>query len=212
MLNAQASDAFENDALIYSPSESGSSWHKTSQCVWSSAATLRGRISLNDDYEDLEELFVDFLGVRRVDLQMAVDELKEVGNSDTASLEQLRESIWTVNSLLPTESTLPSSKNIVRNRIFPIRNAGGSVMRGSIATSFFVVDREQLGELFAPKVKLLDFTLEDVVRLRAFFDWTGLDNRYLSNCVKETTSVSRESVPVLDPNRQVRNRAHAILR
>ncbi|KUI64845.1 hypothetical protein VM1G_00101 [Cytospora mali] len=71
-------NAFESRALIFVPSDDGPSWHKASQCVWSTAASLRGRISLNEDYEELKDFLVEFLGVKPVTLHMAIDQLRDV--------------------------------------------------------------------------------------------------------------------------------------
>lgn len=212
LLTTLNSDAFENDALVYVPSDDGPSWHKTSQCVWSSAARVLGKVSLNENYSDLEALFVDCIGVKRVDLDMAVAELKEAGDKPSASVLEIRDSIWTVNSLLPTTSTHPDPEIIVKSLIFPVKNFRSITERASIATPFFVVDREQLSEAFKAKVKLFDFTLDEVVRLRPFIEWTCLKPRFLSNCVKETTSFNGIAWKISNPDRQVRNRAHAILR
>lgn len=184
-----------------------------SRCVWSRAARLRGKVSLNDDYENLEELFVDFLGVKLVDLPMAIDELKETGSRESTSVPEVKESIWTVNSLLSTERNHPNPREIVKGSIFPVRYPNGRVIRGSMSTEFCVIDREPLRQSFETKVKFLDFTLEEVVQLRLFLEWARLEGRYLSHCVKEITSfhggVTR---PMLNPDRQIRNRAHALLR
>lgn len=205
--------SFENDALIYVPSDDGPSWYKVSQCVWSTAAQLRGRVSLNNDYEDLLGLFVDFLGVKPVDLLMAIDELKEVGSGQSTPIQEVKDSIWTVNSLLATESRPPRSGDVVRGRIFPIRHPNGSVTCQSKTTEFLVVDREPLRLSFETKVKFLDFTLEEVVRLRPFLEWTHLEDRYLSYCVKEITSFHGGAAqPTLNTDRQIRNRAYALLR
>jgi hypothetical protein len=188
-------------------------WHKVSQCVWSSAAALRGKVSLNDDYEDLEELFVGLLGVKLVDLKMAVDELKEAGSRERTSVAEVKESIWTVNSLIPSSANCPNPGAIARNRIFPVKHPNGAVTCASITTEFFVTDREPLRECFETVVKLLDFTLEDVVKLGPFLDWVRLGDRYLSHRVKEIASFhGGEATPILNPNRQIKNRAHALLR
>jgi len=195
------------------PSDGGPDWHKTSQCVWTSAARLRGKISLNEEYEHLKELFVDYLGVKLVDLPMAIDELKEAGRSTLTSISDIKESIWTVNSLLSTESKKPSSKPIRDSIVFPFRYPNGTVSRASTTTEFFIIDREPLRLCFEHQVKFLDFELGEVARLRPFLEWTGLEDRYLSQCVKEITSVDREGArPMLNPERQIRNRAHALLR
>ncbi|KAK8076963.1 hypothetical protein PG996_003133 [Apiospora saccharicola] len=207
-------DIFDTDALIYVPLDDDySAWHKTSQCVWSSAARLRGRISLNDEYGQFEDLFVNILGVKQVDLQMAVDELKEIGSKPNATREEVKESIQTVNSLLPESSEPPSPHDVVTGRIFPVRNPTGIVTLNSRATEFFIADRESLRSAFQSKVKFLDFSLEEVVRLLPFLEWTGLELRYLSKCVSEMTSFHGDAArPTSNPDRQILNRAHAILR
>ncbi|KAK8009461.1 hypothetical protein PG991_012012 [Apiospora marii] len=204
---------FEADALIYVPLDDDSSWHTTSQCVWSSAARLRGRVSLNDEYGKFEDLFVNILGVKQVDLQMAVDELEEIASKPDSTQKEVNESIWTVNSLLPGPSQPPSPQDVVSGRIFPVKGPTGTVVLCSTATEFFIADRESLRSAFQPKVRFLDFTLEEVVRLRPFLDWAGLELRYLSKCMREVTSFHGDVArPTSNPNRQIRNRAHAILR
>ena len=189
------------------------SWHKPSQCVWSKAAKLRGRVSLNEDYEDLEELFTLVFGVKQVDLLMAIDELEHIASRQSASVSDVKESIWAVNSLLSTETNLPEPSRILESSIFPIRYPDSSVRCGTAAPEFFIVDREQLRQYFAAKVKLLDFTLEEVVRLRPFIHWTCLQSRYLSYCTKEVTSFPGEGAsPISYPDRQIRRRAYPFLR
>jgi hypothetical protein len=180
--------------------------------VWSSAARLRGRVSLNENYNDLEDLFVGFLGVKPVDLPMAIDELKEAGNRQPISVLEVKESIWTVNSLLSTESSLPNSRAITKSNVFPVRQANGVTCQSS-TTNFFVIDREPLERSFEGRVKLLDFTLEEVVELWPFLKWTHLEDRYLSHCVKEITSFhGGDAMLISNPDRQIKNRAHALLR
>lgn len=182
--------------------------------MWSKAAKLRGKISLNDDYEDLETLFVGILGIQPVDLLMAIDELKDTGDRDSTSVSEVKESIWTVNSLLPFfESTPPEPSSTLGSSVFPIRYPNGSVTRGKASTEFFIVDREPLRQHFETKVKLLDFTLDEVVKLRPFLEWMCLSGRYLSRCVKKITSFPGGGAsPLSDPKRQIRTRAYAILR
>ncbi|KAK7947853.1 uncharacterized protein PG986_008739 [Apiospora aurea] len=207
-------NAFEDGALIYVHLDDDSStWYKPSQCVWSSAARLRGRVSLNDEYGKFEDLFVNFLGVRQVDLQMAVDELAEIARNPTATRKEIKESIKTVNSLLPSSSHPPSPRGVVEGRVFPIRTPSGMTTVVSRATEFFVADRESLRSAFHNKVKCLDFSLEEVVRLQPFLEWAGLESRYLSRCVSEMASFHGGAANLTtNPERQIRNRAHALLR
>ncbi|KAI0182894.1 hypothetical protein EV127DRAFT_40641 [Xylaria flabelliformis] len=206
-------ETFEREGLIYASVDDRPSWHKPSQCVWSKAARLRGKVSLNEDYEDLEELFTSVLGVKQVDLLMAIDELKHAGSRQPVSVPEVKESIWTVNSLLASETRLPKTSGIMESSIFPIKYPDGGVRCGTIATEFFIVDREQMKQSFADKVKLLDFSLEEVVRLRDFIHWIGLQHRYLSHCTKEVTSFPGEGAsPIPTPGLQIRHKAHSFLR
>ncbi|RWA07221.1 hypothetical protein EKO27_g7884 [Xylaria grammica] len=209
-------EAFESDALIYMPLDGRperSAWHKASHCVWSKAAKLKGKVSLSDDYEDLEELFVGLLGVKQVDLPMAIDELNEAGSKPSTPVSEVKESIWTVNSLLSTEPSPPTPVEVLKTPIFPISRPDGDVIRGTVDTEFFIVDREPLRKLFETRVKFLDFTLEEVNRLRPFLKWVRLEDRYLSCCVKEITSFPGEGASRMsNSDSLIRNRAYPFLR
>jgi hypothetical protein len=204
---------FEDDELIYASTGDGIlSWHKISCCVWSHGARLRGRASLNEKYRDLKGFFVGFLGVKPVDLLMAIDELREAGNKSITSIPEMKESIWTVNSLLSAEAKHPTPQPILESRIFPVQRAG-SVTLVSSGTEFFIDDREDLRRLFEIEVKFLDFTLNEVNQLQPFLRWTGLESRYVSKHVREFTSFGGEgATPVTNSDRQINNRAYSLLR
>ncbi|KAF4924992.1 hypothetical protein CGCVW01_v003742 [Colletotrichum viniferum] len=209
----QSKSIFEDEALIYLPVDSGPSWHRPSECVWSNATKLSGRVSLNEEFEDLKVFFVDFLGVKPLDLSMAIDDLKNVATRASATSSEIKDLIWAVNSLLPTVQKPPSPRDVLKTKIFPIAYPNGRVTVGTATTGFCIIDRESLKYSFRNEVNFLDFTLEQVARLRPFLEWTHLEDRYLSRCVKEITSFhGGEATPVTNPQRQIRNRAHALLR
>ncbi|KAI0424953.1 hypothetical protein F5Y09DRAFT_118782 [Xylaria sp. FL1042] len=207
-------EVFENKALIYASVDNEMSWYKPSQCVWSTSALLKGKVSLNEDYEDLDHLFTQVLGVKRVDLQMAIDDLKLTSSQPSVSVAEMKESIWTVNSLLSTESSPPNPSEIIQRSIFPVRHPfGGGIICETVKVEFFIVDREQLKRSFSNKVKLLDFSLKEVSHLRPFLQWCGFQGRYLSCCVKEVTSFPGEGASLVStPSLQIRHKAHAFLR
>lgn len=198
------------------PSKDGSnsSWHKTSQCVWSSAARLRGRASLNDDYESLKELFVDLLGVRPVDLSMAISELAEEARKSSTTVSEIKESIWAVNSLLLATSNMDTVDQLDPNlSVFPVRFPSGGSMRLASPREFFVVDREPLRKAFEGKVKFLDFNLKEVGQLSSFLKWARLDDRYLSRQVQEYTSfVGGGATAAPHREERLQTRAYALLR
>ncbi|KAH9237080.1 hypothetical protein K456DRAFT_1495726 [Colletotrichum gloeosporioides 23] len=211
--NDQSKSIFEDEALIYLPVDSGLSWHRPSECVWSNATKLSVRVSLNEEFEDLEVFFVDFLGVKPLDLSMAIDDLKSVATRASVTSSEIKDLIWAVNSLLPTVQKPPSSRDVLKTKIFPIAYPNGRVTVGTATTGFCVIDRESLRSSFKNKVNFLDFTLEQVARLRPFLEWTHLEDRYLSRCVKEITSFHGGAATLItNPQRQIRHRAHALLR
>ncbi|KAI1297487.1 hypothetical protein F5Y03DRAFT_386916 [Xylaria venustula] len=206
-------EIFENDSLFYVKVDGLPLWHKPSQCVWSKAARLKGKVSLSEDYENLERLFTEVLGVKHVDLMMAIDALKLLVSHPSPLVQEVKESIWTANSFLSAEEDLPDPSDLLKSSIFPVRYPNGAVTCNPVSTEFFVVDREQLAQNFSNKVKFLDFNLEEVVRLRPFLHWAGLQSRYFSHCIKEVTSFPGEGaslIPSLDL--QIRYRAHPLLR
>ncbi|KAI8635259.1 hypothetical protein F5Y19DRAFT_5509 [Xylariaceae sp. FL1651] len=206
-------EKFETEALIYASVDDQTSWYKPSQCVWSKSARLRGRVSLDEEYEKLEGLFTRVLGVKQVDLQMAIDELIHTASRPSISVPEVKESIWTVNSLLVNETNPPSPLDTLESSIFPIRYPSGGVTCGPVKTEFFIVDREQIKESFASKVKLLDFSLKEVAQLRPLLYWLGLQDRYLSCCTKEVTSFPGQGATLIStPSLQIRHKAHAFLR
>jgi hypothetical protein len=191
--------------------------------MWSSTTKIQGRISLNEVYPDLEEFFVDFLGVARLTLDMAYNELKSKGDSVPApSIQEINANIFALNSLLQARSVSDSSPNpreLLNCKVLPVRyptvDGQIDVRLTAPSTDFAIVDREFLHEAFASQIKLLDFTLDETRRLRPFIDWLGLSGRYLSVVVKEISTVeydSRTSRLLQHPNRDVRKRAHGLLR
>ncbi|KAG6355673.1 hypothetical protein INS49_003636 [Diaporthe citri] len=213
---------FEDHALIYVVSNEGPSWRKTSQCVWSTAAQLRDMVSLNNDYEELHDFFVDALGVRPVTLNMAIKELKQAGSRRSVAVEEVKATILTVNSLLCSEPN-PDQKQraelekqreeLAKSKIFPVRHPGGVVQCVAEDTEFFVVDLEPRRSPFENRVKLLDFSLEEAVRLRHFFKWARIEDRYISLRVRQFTSVEEAGAQQMTQlDRQFRYRAHALLR
>lgn len=203
---------FEEHDLIYVASNDGSPWRKPSGCVWSAAARLRDKVSLTDEYEKLRGLFVDFLGVRPLTLSMAIDELKEAGGRQPVSIEEVKASLQTVNSLLPSEPGMQRPE-FSELRVFPVRYPRRTVESVSTQTEFFIADRESLQLQFEGHVKFLDFSLEEVNELRPFLEWAQLGDRYISRCVRESTSVqASDARPIFVHGREIRHKAHAFLR
>ncbi|KAJ3572163.1 hypothetical protein NPX13_g5141 [Xylaria arbuscula] len=210
---------FETEALIYVPNNTATCWYNVSQCIWSTATQIQGRAPVNELYPDLERFLTDFLGVARLTLQMAYDELKLKGNSEPApAVQEVKDAIFAFNSLLQSASASPNALDpdvLFESRIFPTRHPHGPIELKAATTDFAIVDRELYYKVFAPQVKLLDFTLEEIRRLEPFISWLGIDDRYLSVVVKEISTVEvtgQRSRPLQSPRRSLAGKARSLVR
>ncbi|KAF4462555.1 hypothetical protein FALBO_10629 [Fusarium albosuccineum] len=206
--------AFAEEALVYVNIGNTSRWYTASECLWSSATQIRGRVALNDLYPDLEDFFVSFLGVQELTLDMAYDELKEMGaRVPSPSITAVKETIWALNSLLVSADDLPDEEPIFVGKVFPVKYPNGSVKLQTGRTQFAITDRKALGDIFAPQAKILDFTLDEVRRLRPFLSWAGLEMRYLSSMVREISTVAGGRMDRLHyPDRDIRQKADGLYR
>ncbi|KAF5535752.1 hypothetical protein FMEXI_10658 [Fusarium mexicanum] len=205
---------FAEEPLIYFNVGNVSRWYTAGECLWSSATQIRGRVALNDLYPGLEDFFVSFLGVQELTLDMAYDELKEMGSRvPPPSVAAVKETIWALNSLLGTTADPPDEELIFRGTVFPVRYPNKSVKLQSGRTQFAIADRKTLGDIFAPQAKMLDLTLDEVRRLRPFLSWLDLEKRYLSTSVREISTVAGGRMDKLQyPDREIRQKAAGLFR
>ncbi|KAJ4286909.1 hypothetical protein N0V88_007854 [Collariella sp. IMI 366227] len=202
---------FETERLIFAFKNKEPGWYKTSECLWSSTAEIRGMVTLNDHYDELRDFFVDTLGVKTLTLRMVYDELCNI--SPQRGVDEIKNIIWSLNALLQTEPDLLDPGPLRKAHIFPVRYPNGGVSLLSADTEFAIIDRDHLAARFRDCIKLLDYTLEDVRRLKPFLQWSELEQRYLSASVKEITSFQGGPTrPISMPNRNLNRKAHALLR
>lgn len=162
--------------------QGGPNWYKTSDCLWSSTAPIRGKVTLDETYEDLKALFVGKLGVKSLTMQMVYDELRQ---SPENSIEDIKVALFSFNDFLQSEIGNWDPEPIKIAKIFPVVYPDGTTSLRSMDVEFAIADRDNLRSKFSDKIALLDFDLEDVHRLRPLFTWLKIQQRYLSRCVIE---------------------------
>ncbi|EAW19928.1 uncharacterized protein NFIA_095480 [Aspergillus fischeri NRRL 181] len=205
-------DHFEEEQLIYYESDDEKTWYRPSECLWSTMTDIKGMIALNDAYEALDEFFTELIGVRTLTLQMVHDKLVEQG-SGKLSAEEVKQTIWLLNSYMQNENDLPSPSQVLRSKVFPVRYPTGSVELCSSAVDFAIADRKHLLDYFSNKAKFLDFDVNEIARLEPFLQWTGLDRRYLSSLIKEISTVRGDSYKSLtSSDRNIARKAYGLLR
>ncbi|PTB37137.1 hypothetical protein M441DRAFT_175588 [Trichoderma asperellum CBS 433.97] len=201
---------FATKQLIYAKCRGEWRWCNISDCLWSSTVEIRGKVTLDSDYEALKSFFVEMLGVTSLTFQMLYDELKQP--SPQSGINDLKVAILSLSSQLQTNLMPLDPQPILDANIFPVRYCNGEVALRSAKVDFAIPDRDYLSIGFKEKIAMLDFDLEDICRLKPFFEWTKLQGRYLSNCVMEGTSVSETGRPILVKNRDLKRKAYYILR
>ncbi|KAF5006291.1 hypothetical protein FDECE_7322 [Fusarium decemcellulare] len=204
---------FTESHLIYTGDGGDGGWHHISECLWSSETEIHGLTTLEPRYEALYNFFVNFLGVKTLDLGLIYDELVRLGSSSEATREEIERHIWILNSFIPATAQLPDARKLLKSNVLPVRYPGGEVKLESPETEFVVVDRASLGDIFKPLVKTLDFNLEQVRKLGPTLKWLGLETRYLSDVFWEDSRVESPSKqPLSSPRRRISPKAHALYR
>lgn len=205
-------DIFETEALIFAD-VGPQKWYKLSQCLWSAPTSIRGKINLSTVYGgELEDFFLNKLGVRKLDVDVVYQELLELDLKE-ATVDHVKDLLWTMNSQLELDTPKGSAENLLKRPIIPVRDVGGRVSLQSCNTEFAIVDRKTLDEIFGRRVKVLDFTTNEVCQLRPFIKWAGLEDRYLSRLVKETSVLnSGVKVPISDLTQDISKKAYGLLR
>lgn len=187
------------------------SWYKSSDCLWSSTTEIRGKVTLNENYEDLEKFFIETLGVKTLTLQMVYDELLEAGPQ--ASISDVKAKIWSLNALLQTEPSDIDPDALKQACVLPVINPDGTKSLVTASADFAIGDRDYLSKKFQYRIKLLDYSLKDIRHLRNFFEWARLGHHYLSVAIREFTSVSGETQPLIPRrDRDLKRVAYGLLR
>lgn len=213
ILSASSRNEFESKDLVYVERRGSSDWHSPSQCLWSSATSINGKVAINDHYAEFEHLFRKILNVPSLNLTMVYKELLGAPSSG-ATTKRIKDLLLNFSSLLPAESNPPAPGRLRQRLIFPIKAPGErSTTTCTAETEFFINDREDLFAAFGDRVRCFDFSLKDACRLRPLIIWAGLESRYLSRCVEEVSKVrGGMQWPTQDSNRNVKNKAYSLLR
>lgn len=203
---------FEAEALIYSCNKGASRWYKSTDCIWASSTDIRGKVTLSEQYDELETFFITTLGVKKLTLRMVYDQL--VNKDLKADVSEIKSMIWALNSMIQAEGSFyQDPAQILASSIFPVAYPSGSIELRTASTEFAVNDRQPLTDLFQDQITLLDFNLEESRRLRPFLEWTGLTDRYLSVSVRELTSISGDDArPTASRKYDLKRKAHGLLR
>jgi hypothetical protein len=186
--------SFETQAIVYASLDQKRRWFKVSECVWSVEGASIAKACLEPLYPDLAEFFVDRLGVSKLTFALVCQHITEIGD-EIRDISHIKDLLWSLKALLPPagdETRAPFTEDLKSSRIFPVNVPGGPTQPMSARDEFAIIDRQQYANAFAGKVKILDFTMEEVHRLRLLIEWAGLTGQYFSNLVVERTHFEKQ--------------------
>jgi hypothetical protein len=119
-----------------------------------------------------------------------LEQLKRLGSAEIADIDAVKSAIYNLNALRPGSDEL---RGLSRLRFLPAAMPDGTVEILKPTDTFFIADRVEYLSAFQGKVPILDFSLEEVWRLRHLLGRIGLQNRYMSTAVLEQTDVDQPS-------------------
>ncbi|KAH6866261.1 hypothetical protein B0T10DRAFT_573711, partial [Thelonectria olida] len=204
---------FTSEALICCFDDDPPTWHTLSECLWSSATRIPGKKALNNNhnYDGLETFFLHILGVPEMTVQTLYDKLRDP--EAALSVDEARRDLIAFSALLQGAKDVMDSSPVFCNAIFPVTIPDASPQLLSGLQDFAIADRRTLEADFRNKAKLLAFSMDEVRCLQPFLKWIGLEHRYLSRMVKDIFYADKTSTrPISQPNRDIRLKAHALLR
>lgn len=151
---------------------------------------MLGKPCLESFYPDLSELFVDYLGVPKLNFTLVYQQLLDIG-SNSPDISSAKNLLWSLSVLLAAsnESRPAFGDEASLCRAFPVRMPDGTTRLLTALDNFAIIDRQHYAQALKDKIKVLDFTLDEVRRLKPLISWAGLTNRYLSRLVAERTVV-----------------------
>ncbi|KAK0726345.1 hypothetical protein B0T21DRAFT_371413 [Apiosordaria backusii] len=213
---------FNNLALVFhQPYNIGEpAWYYTTDCVWSTAAGLRGKANLRSRYPELKEFFVDLLEVDLLNINMIYDVLLSLNPKNMTDYNEAKTQLLAFSNLLPTApqklmQTMQPGK-LLEKEFLPVKlctEETNSMALCPGTAEFTIIDRQGPMAEFQEQVKTLDFDMEEVHDLEPFFKWAGLTDRYLSNMVREVPCLGNGAkFPVSNPLFDIRRKAHELLR
>ena len=167
---------------------SQNSWHPPSTCIWADDQVhIPRKAPIKAHYPNLEDFFCRVLDIPKPDLGMHVQALKELAqNRPPPSASETKRMIILISSMDPTEEEVADLR---RCNIFSVKTTNGQTTFTNTTADFAIADRLEYGFAFAGKIRILDYSIEEVRVSRSLLFALGLKRRLLSEMVEEETKV-----------------------
>lgn len=117
--------------------------------------------------------FTQVLAIQTPSLEMHVAALKQKAEDDPNKATLFQEML-SICALNPTSEVMRTLKNC---KCLPLKLQSGATVWYDYSSDFAIVDRREYGVMFDGKIRLLDFSLEEVHSLELFLLAMGLGTR-----------------------------------
>jgi hypothetical protein len=174
---------FKQYKMIHVPGSK--QWYSPEQCIWASFS-IGDKIGISNVYPDMESFFVKELQVQRPSIRCYISRIQHLCK-DKGNVAEVIEALRHINNLGPTDSDLDCLELI---NFLPIEGPQEEFYWGSVASDFFIIDRDGWPMLFYGEVPTLQFRVAEVLELAPLLESLGLENRFISVCAARKTSVS----------------------
>ena len=183
------SDCFDKKGLIYATGR----WLTPSECVWNCAVKISGRVPLEQSFPELREFFVEVLQVRTIDTMLLIEELMVSSKSRNKDLQEIKRIMLAIGQMLASDASAQlkqeTLQSLRRTHFLPVRN-GTEILFETPKADFCINDHERYGKGFEGKIKMLDFSYEDLTSLHPLFRCLSITSRYISGLVDTETTVN----------------------
>lgn len=202
---AHSRTRFEDGELIFDPTRM--TWHSRSACIWAEdRIRIPRKVSIATAYASLQDFFVRMLDIRKPNIAMHVQALKEMANKPELIFE-IKDTMKIISSMEPSADHLSDLRS---SSIFPVNLPGGGGGMTSSLVDFAIIDRQDYDDMFEG-ITTLDFSPSEIRACRPFLLALGLGRRHMSELVEEKTTVD-DGVKSLDLTKVFRSKAYALFR
>lgn len=163
-------------------------WYPLSSCIWADdQVRIPRKTPIRSPYANLKDFFCRVLGVQKPNLRMHVQALQELARSrPPPSAPEMKRTMMHISSMDPTTEDVAG---LQRSNIFPVILTNGQKTFTNTTADFAIVDRSEYGSAFAGRIRILDYSIEEVRACRPLLLALGLKRSHLSELVEEKTTV-----------------------
>lgn len=165
-------------------------------------------------YPELEDFFTGRLGVRKANITMLIEEVKKMAKENAPNIEDIRTRLLSIGKLVLkigiNEPRAKALTSLAKAKFLPQSTPSGAKILVGKDDEFVINDHQRYGEAFRECFVLLDFSVEEVHVLDTLFRHIDLGQRYLSQTVKEVSTVGSDAIQSEVLTKDFRNRAYAL--